>query len=229
MAQILYVHGSGHTHEAFAEQAAAFPGSDAVSLPGHPHGSPLTDVPEMASWLAKYAHFRAAVPAIACGNSLGAAIALEWALTNPSEVAGLILIGSGARLRVGKQIFEMIDQHWPECIDELVDLSVAPGCPDHLRQLIRGWHLMVGQGATRADYAACDAFDEIERVGSIEIPSLIIVGSVDRMTPPKYATFLHERIARSTLKVIEGAGHLPHLEQPDAVNAVIRAWLAELS
>jgi pimeloyl-ACP methyl ester carboxylesterase len=229
MAQILYVHGSGHTHESFADQAAAFPGSDSVSLPGHPHGTALGDVSEMASWLAKYARFRAAIPAIACGNSLGAAIAIEWVLTNPSEVSGLILIGSGARLRVGKQIFEMIDQRWPACIDDLVDLSVAPGCPDGLRHLVRGWHLMVGQGATRADYAACDRFDETQRVAAIEVPTLILVGALDRMTPPKYATFLHERIAHSTLKTIEGAGHLPHLEQPDAVNAAIRAWLAELS
>jgi pimeloyl-ACP methyl ester carboxylesterase len=229
MAQILYVHGSGHTHEAFAQQAAAFPGSDAVSLPGHPHGAPLGDVSEMASWLAEYARFRAAVPAIACGNSLGAAIAIEWALTNESEVAGLILIGSGARLRVGKQIFEMIDLRWPDCIDDLVDLSVAPACADDLRRLVRGWHLMVGQSATRADYAACDRFDEIERVAKIAVPTLIIVGALDRMTPPKYAAFLHERIAQSTLSTIDGAGHLPHLEQPDAVNAVIRAWLAEVS
>jgi pimeloyl-ACP methyl ester carboxylesterase len=229
MAQILYVHGSGHTNEAFAEQATAFPGSDAISLPGHPHGTALGDVSEMASWLAKYARFRAAVPAIACGNSLGSAIAIEWALANPSEVSGLVLIGSGARLRVGKQIFDMIDKRWPECIDELVDLSVAPQCGADLRGLIRGWHLVVGQATTRQDYAACDRFDEIERVGEITVPTLVIVGAHDRMTPPKYAAFLNERIANSVLTTIDGAGHLPHLEQPKAVNAAIRAWLAGLS
>ncbi len=228
MAQILYVHGSGHTNEAFAAQAEAFPGSDAVSLPGHPHGQALSSVPEMTSWLASYARFRAASPEIVCGNSLGAAIAIESALTRRSDVSGLILIGSGARLRVGPQIFEIIDQRWPDCIDDLVDLSVAAECGDDLRRLVRGWHLVVGQDVTRADYAACNAFDEFDRVGEIAVPTLIIVGEKDRMTPLKYAAFLHERIAGSELSVIEGAGHLPHLEQPDRVNAAIRAWLARL-
>lgn len=226
MAQILYVHGSGHTQDAFASQTEEFKGSDAVSLPGHPHGAALSGVPEMAEWLSRYARFRGAVPAIACGNSLGAAVAIEWAVDKPAEVAGIVLIGSGARLRVAKQIFEMIDERWPACIDDLVDLSVSPDCSDEIRDRLRGWHLVVGRDATRADYAACDAFDSMDRVASIAAPALIIVGLLDRMTPPKYAAFLHERIAGSELAIIEGAGHLPHVEQPEAVNAAMRAWLS---
>ena len=166
-------------------------------------------------------------PAVICGNSLGSAVALQTALTYPEKVAGLILIGAGARLRVGAQIFTMIDENWPACIDELVTFSVTDACPEELRLRLRAMHLAVGPRSTRLDYAACNAFDVMPRVSSIALPTLVIVGSDDRMTPPKYAAFLHEALAGSTLTVVEAAGHLPHLERPDAVNDAIRSFVEE--
>ena len=225
MGRLLYLHGSGHTSEAFAGQAAAFPGSESLALPGHPAGEPLGTVAELASWLADEIAGRAGGPAVICGNSLGAAVALQAALTFPARVAGLILIGAGARLRVATQVFEMIDQRWPACIDELVDLSVDETCSQELRLRLRDMHRVVGPRSTRADYAACNAFDAMARVGSLALPTLIIVGSNDRMTPLKYATFLHEAIVGSELAVIDGAGHVPHLERPGIVNDTIRNFL----
>lgn len=225
MARILYLHGSGHTAEVFADQVLAFAGSEALVLPGHPAGVALDTVSELADWLAGDVTARSGEPAVICGNSLGAAVALEMSLSHPAQTAGLILIGGGARLRVGGQIFEMIDNDWPACIDQLVDISVDAGCPAALRQRLADMHDLVGQNTTRTDYAACNAFDVMDRVRGIAMPTLIIVGANDRMTPPKYSKFLHESIAGSKLVVIDGAGHLPHLEQPAAVNAAITGWL----
>jgi pimeloyl-ACP methyl ester carboxylesterase len=227
MAQILYLHGSGHTAESFAGQMAAIPGSESLALPGHPVGDPLTTVAELAAWLAGEIKERASGPAVICGNSLGAAVALQTALTYVGGVAGLILIGGGARLRVGSQIFDMIDQRWPACIEELIGFSVDEQCPQPLRRRLHGMHLAVGQRATRADYAACNEFDAMDRVGAIAMPALILVGANDRMTPPKYATFLHHAIAGSELTVVERAGHLPHLEQTSIVNDAITRWSRE--
>jgi pimeloyl-ACP methyl ester carboxylesterase len=103
----------------------------------------------------------------------------------------------------------------------LVDFSVDAGCPSDLRQRIRDMHLVVGQHSTRADYAACNAFDVMDRIDGIAVPTLIVVGSNDRMTPPKYAKFLNERIKASRLLVVEASGHMPHFERPAAVNAAI--------
>ena len=222
MARILYLHGSGHTGESFAYQALEFAGSEALALPGHPVGEPLGTVAELATWMASVIAARSSGPAVICGNSLGSAIALQTALRFPEQVAGLILIGAGARLRVGNPIFEMIDTNWPACIDELVALSVDDGCSHELRQRVKDMHLVVGPRSTRADYAACNAFDVMDRVRTIAVPTLIIVGSNDRMTPPKYATFLNEAITGSELVVVDRSGHLPHLEKPNIVNDAIR-------
>jgi pimeloyl-ACP methyl ester carboxylesterase len=224
MARFLYLHGSGHTRESFAGQVAVFAQSESLAMPGHPEGEPLTSVSELAAWLDGEITKRAIGPAVICGNSLGAAVALQTALTYSGQVAGLILIGGGARLRVGSQIFEMIDRRWPDCIGELVGLSVDEKCPQALRQRLHDMHLEVGQRSTRMDYLACNAFDVMDRVGTIAIPSLILVGANDRMTPPKYATFLQQAIAGSQLAVIDDAGHLPHLEQTKSVNETIARW-----
>jgi pimeloyl-ACP methyl ester carboxylesterase len=227
MAQILYLHGSGHTRASFSGQTDAFQGSESLALPGHPEGEPLSSVAELAVWLAGEIAQRASGPAVICGNSLGAAVALQTALTYSARVAGLILIGGGARLRVGTQTFEMIEQRWPACIDELVSYSVDEDCPQPLRRRLHEMHLVVGQRTTRVDYAACNAFDVMDRVGTIAIPTLILVGANDRMTPPKYATFLQQAIAGSELAVIDGAGHLPHLERTNIVNDAIDRWNRE--
>lgn len=225
MARLLYLHGSGHTPESFAHQVEAFEGSRSLALPGHPTGTPMGTVRELAGWLDGEIKAQTTGPAVICGNSLGAAVALETALSYPEQVAGLILIGAGARLRVGIQIFELIDNRWPECVAELVDLSVDPSCSLQIRQRIREMHLVVGQHTTRMDYAACNEFDVMDRLNGLAIPALIVVGSQDRMTPPKYAQYLREHVADSRLLVVEGSGHMPHLERPAAVNMAIAEWI----
>ncbi|MDQ6767363.1 MAG: alpha/beta hydrolase [Candidatus Eremiobacteraeota bacterium] len=229
MSQLLYVHGSGYTEESFRAQVAAFPGSDALSLPGHPAGRALGSVAECAAWLARYVEWKRVDRAVVAGNSLGGAIALRWALDHPDQVAGLVLIGTGARLRVSAEIFRMLDEDWPACIDSLVDWALAPGAPDELRQSAKSWHLLVGRDSTRTDYSVCNEFDVIDRLGELQIPVLVVVGEHDEMTPPKYSTFLHERIAGSTLEIISGAGHVVMAEKPVETNAAIATFLSALA
>jgi pimeloyl-ACP methyl ester carboxylesterase len=229
MTQLVFVHGSGHTHDSFAAQTASLPNADAVSLPGHPEGEALRSVGDCAVWLAKYLHWKGVGRAIVGGNSLGGAIAIEWALRYPADVEGLILIGAGGRLKVAPQIFEMIDGQWPQCIDSLVDMSVASSASAELRARVAGWHETVGQATTRQDYANCNEWDAMERLGTIAARTLVIVGAEDRMTPPKYAQFLRDRIAGSAYAEIEGAGHLVHAEAPERVNALILSTFAGIA
>jgi pimeloyl-ACP methyl ester carboxylesterase len=227
MAQLLYLHGSGHTQESFSNQSAAFTGSDALSLPGHPGGQPLGSVDEYAAWLARYVDWKHAGRAVVAGNSLGGAIALRWALDFPQQAAGLVLIGTGARLRVSPQITELIADRWPGCIAQLADLSLAPNAPAEVRERLCAWHEAVGQKTTAADYAACDRFDVMGELAALSVPALVIVGELDRMTPPKYAAYLHEHIAGSQLAVVEGAGHLVMAEKPAEVNALIARFISQ--
>jgi pimeloyl-ACP methyl ester carboxylesterase len=226
MLPMIFVHGSGHTQASFDAQLAAFPSADAVSLPGHPEGKALTSVGDSAVWLSKYLHWKGCGPAIVAGQSLGGAIALEWALRYPADAAGLVLIGAGARLRVAQQIFDMIDNDWPGCIETLIAYSVSASASEPLKAQMKAWHLDVGQDSTRQDYANCNAWDAMERVGQISVPTAIVVGADDRMTPPKYSQFLAEKIGGAVLEIVPNAGHMVHAQSPEAVNALIRKTFA---
>jgi pimeloyl-ACP methyl ester carboxylesterase len=59
---------------------------------------------------------------------------------------------------------------------------------------------------------------------AIEVPTLIVVGEADEITPPDAAREMHEAIAGSTLAVVPRAGHLALLEQPTLVNAALADW-----
>jgi pimeloyl-ACP methyl ester carboxylesterase len=228
MPQLLYVHGSGHTQDSFADQVARFAGSDALSLPGHPAGTALSAVAECAAWLAAYIDWRRVAPVVVAGNSLGGAIALQWALERPDQAAGIVLIGTGARLRVSADIFDLLDSQWPGGIKKLVDWSLGADAPQALHQRVASWHELVGRESTKTDYAACNAFDVTERLGELRIPALILVGAQDAMTPVKYSTFLHDRLEGSTLTIVPNAGHLVHAERPAESNAAIAAFLERL-
>ena len=59
-----------------------------------------------------------------------------------------------------------------------------------------------------------------------KVPTLVLCGEYDQLTPVKRHEFLAELIPNATLKVVTAAGHLPTLERPDVVNRVLREWLA---
>jgi 3-oxoadipate enol-lactonase len=223
--RIVWVHGSGYTGGSFKAQIRAFPDSEALLLPGHPDGEKLTLVEELASWLGRRVADGGGGPAIVAGNSLGGAIALRFALDFPEQAAGLILIGTGARLRVSDALFSLIDDGWPGSIETLVDNALSPNASMELRRDAEAWHRSVGRDATRRDYAACNTFDVRDRLAEIKIPALILVGELDEMTPPKYSQYLAEHLPDSKLVIVPGAGHIVQAEKPAEVNAAIEEFL----
>ncbi len=222
----LWIHGSGYTGGSFTAQTRAFPDSDALLLPGHPDGERLTSVEELASWLGGRVAAQGGGPMVVAGNSLGGAIALRWALDFPEQAAGLILIGTGARLRVSDQLFSLIDDGWPGSIETLVDNALSPSASIDLRRDAQEWHRCVGREATRRDYAACNTFDVRDRLAEIKVPALILVGELDEMTPPKFSQYLAEHLSDSKLVIVSGAGHIVQAEKPAEVNAAIKDFLA---
>ena len=70
--------------------------------------------------------------------------------------------------------------------------------------------------------------DATAELGGIAVPTLVIVGEDDSLSPPEVARDMHERIKGSTLAVLPGAGHLSNLEAPDAFNAALDSFLAGL-
>jgi pimeloyl-ACP methyl ester carboxylesterase len=63
------------------------------------------------------------------------------------------------------------------------------------------------------------------RAHRIDVPILIVWGKADRIIAPAYAQEFARRIAGARVELIDKAGHLPHLEQPDAVVQAVHKFL----
>ena len=72
---------------------------------------------------------------------------------------------------------------------------------------------------------ACDQFDVMERVGTLKVPLLAVVGDKDVMTPPKYSHYMVEKMPDARAVIIPGATHMVYAEFPDETNQAIEQFL----
>jgi pimeloyl-ACP methyl ester carboxylesterase len=80
-----------------------------------------------------------------------------------------------------------------------------------------------------ADFTACDRFEMIGQLPLINLPVLVICGDEDRLTPPKYSSYLQQKLPRAELSVIEGAGHMVMVEKPGETNKAIGRFIQKIA
>jgi pimeloyl-ACP methyl ester carboxylesterase len=165
--------------------------------------------------------------AVVVGHSMGGAIALQAAIDFPEHVLGLCLLGSGARLRVAPEILQSTAQEttFAAAVKLITELSFAPQTPTRLKELASARLLEIRPSILHGDLLACDAFDPGGHISAIRLPTLVMCGAEDRMTPPRYSASLSERIAGARLELLPRAGHMLMLERPDDVAEILGHFL----
>jgi pimeloyl-ACP methyl ester carboxylesterase len=209
------------------------------SLPGF-DGRPLTAEPTMAAYardlLDTLDRLRVG-RALFCGLSLGGYVLFELLRQAPARAAGLILadtrtsVDTPERLAGRERSIALARTAGPAAIaTDMLPALLGPTThaqrPDvvaQVRALIESQPaatIVAGQQAmmTRVDSAAV--------LPTITVPTVIIVGDEDVITPPSDAQFMHERIQGSTLVTIRGVGHMSNLEAPEAFNVAMNGFLA---
>jgi pimeloyl-ACP methyl ester carboxylesterase len=231
---LVLVHGAGGTHLAWPEALRALPGRRvlAVDLPGHgqaPRPGERT-VDGYATAILAMLDALAIPRAVVAGHSMGGAIALALALRAPERVAGLLLVGTGARLRVAPAMLETCADpaRAQEAAEAMASFSFGPGATDADRAALAREIVAQPPGVLHDDLSACDAFDVTGSLASIRAPAFVVVGLEDRLTPPKYGAFLRERLPGRGMLEVPGAGHMVALEAPAAVTAAAAAFLEEI-
>ncbi|HEV7178415.1 MAG TPA: alpha/beta fold hydrolase [Candidatus Baltobacteraceae bacterium] len=222
---LVFIHGSGCTGDVFASQVTAFPGSRALDLPGHTTPGEPSSVAEFAD--AVDLECAALHDVVLVGNSLGGAIALELALRKRPWLRAVVLIGSGAKLRVSPAILEGLAGDFPAAARRIAQYFFAEPLQERVDAAVAEM-LRVGQAQTLRDFQACNAFDVTERLAGITVPLLAITGEKDVMTPPKFAAFLADRVPGATARILPGAGHLAMVERPDDTNEALRAFVTHI-
>ncbi len=225
--KLVFIHGAGCSSLSFYYQLRHFRSAKAIDLPGHPDGKPCDTVDGYLEWVRGFIRARRYKNVILCGHSMGGAIAMSYALKYPEELRGLILLGTGARLRVHPHYLERcrepgegnapwLDGH----LDYYKDVS------DEVHPVLKQRAAEVGPGVELNDLMACNSFDVMECVNEIKLPTRVICGSDDVMTPVKYSDFLADSIQGAVRSVIPGGSHFAHMEKYQQVNEEIEDFLA---
>jgi pimeloyl-ACP methyl ester carboxylesterase len=224
---ILFIHGAGANPTIWHLQTVHFKDSLAVELPGHPNGSGLTTVEGYAQVVERQIDQNEVPEPIIVGHSMGGAIAIELALKR-SDLRALVLVGTGARLRVRPEFLAKMQENYEEAVKLLASWSVSTSAdPIHVDRIARDL-MNVRPEVALGDFLACDKWDRMDRVAELTCRTLVICGEDDRMTPKKYSEYLHDRIKNSELTVIPGAGHSLMLEKPREFNRALEAFFASL-
>ena len=232
--KVLFIHGSGLHSEIWRGQKQCLQASMEVvliDLPGH--GKSPGDGCDSAGQYgdAVYKAMRGLNPDryYVAGHSLGGAIAMSLALFHPDAVKGLILIGTGAKLRVLPSILDGILKEKERTIADINSLSFSQGTSATTKEEAFKMMMSCRAEAIYKDFSACDRFDIRNSVDSIRMPTLILCGEDDVLTPVRYSRFLKEKIAGSELALVKDAGHMAMLEKPDEVNKAIEIFLKDQS
>jgi pimeloyl-ACP methyl ester carboxylesterase len=227
---LLFVHGAGGTHRHWGQQLAGLRGANryALDLPGHGRstGPGRTSIKGYAEVILQFMEALGLSPVTLVGHSMGGAIAQYLALNHPAHVEGLVLVGSGARLRVLPSLLEGLLQDFPATVEAMLGWAYSSQTPIGVVRLGQEEWLENDPQVVHDDFAACDAFDVMGRLEEIRCPTLVLCGEDDKLTPAKYAHYLRDNIPGATLVVIPQAGHMVMVEQPEAVNQAIKEFLA---
>ncbi|MBF0551041.1 MAG: alpha/beta hydrolase [Deltaproteobacteria bacterium] len=227
---IIFVHGAGGGLAGW--QAYLNPLDDrlntlAVDLPGHGQspGPGRQTIGDYVQWLDELIQALDLPEVCLAGHSMGGAIAMRYAQTFPQKVTGLVLVGTGARLRVTSRILGGIRAEFEKTVDFILRSCFAAEPAPAIRRETKRLMLQAGPEVIWGDFYACDQFDMTSDLISIQVPCLILCGQKDVLTPPKYSEYLHQHIIGSRLAVIPQAGHLLMVEGYSTVLSHLKSFL----
>ncbi len=230
---LVLIHGAGGSHLHWPRQLRRLSTTDvyALDLPGHgkSEGVGRQSIPAYSEQLLEWMKDVWVQRPVLVGHSMGGAIALQTALDSPSSLSGLVLVGSGARLRVAETFLQssMSEETMDQAVQVLIEWSYSAGASRSMREQSARDMRKTRATVLHNDFVACNGFDVMTRLGELLLPVLIVCGSEDRLTPEKYSRYLATHLPDARLVLLPGAGHMVMLEQPQATAEAVRVFLQE--
>lgn len=228
---VILIHGGGGSHLSWPPQVRRLSGQRVftLDLPGHGKSEGLgrQDIAEYGTAVIEFMKAVRLSAAVMVGFSMGSAIALFLALQHRRRVLGLGLVGGGAKMRVASSTLEMAASPatFPAAVRIIIDNSYSSAVDPRLKELAIEQMMETRQAVLYGDFLACDAFDVMDSVKKIHLPTLLVCGSEDRMTPPNRSEYLRDQIEGADLHIVEGAGHMVMIERPDEVAGPLTRFL----
>lgn len=177
--------------------------------------------------------------AVVCGLSMGGYVCFELLRRHAGRIRGLILVDTRAEAdsdeaRENRLLMAQTARDsgtGPIATAMIPDLLAGstrqanPEIVDRVRSMILAVPARTVVGALAGMAARHDSTGDL---ATIEVPTLVVVGDQDAITPPEGARRMAEAIPGATLEVLADAGHLSNLENPEAFNRAMHAFLDDI-
>jgi pimeloyl-ACP methyl ester carboxylesterase len=234
---VVFLHGAGMDHSVWALLARAFShhgfGVLAPDFPGHGRsaGPALNSIAALADCTATLIDAAGIKVARVIGHSMGSLVALEMAARHPAKLSALGLIATAAPMRVSDDLLGAAKANDHAAIDMISiwgygQRAVLGGCEMPGTWMLGGALRLLERapsGALFADLSACHAYkDALVAATKVAVPSAVILGGRDMMTPLKSGKPVAAAIQNCRLTVLETAGHMLMSERPNEVLRALR-------
>jgi pimeloyl-ACP methyl ester carboxylesterase len=188
----------------------------------------FTSVGYLARHINRFVKYKKYENYILIGNSLGGHVALVQTVKNPENIAGLVLTGSSGLYEdatMGGTYPKRGDKNFIKEKVEFTFYDPASATPELVEEVFEIVNnrlkalkiLTLAKSAIRHNMS--------KEIGKIRIPTCIVWGMNDKITPPNVAEEFHKLIPGSDLFWIDKCGHAPMMERPDEFNKVVDEWL----
>lgn len=240
---IIFIHGAGmdHTIWVLFNRFFARAGFNTLApdLPGHgkSEGAALSSVKQCSDWLSKFIESAQIEQPALVGHSLGSLIALDAASKLAGKVSKLILMGSSCPMPVGEPLLSAAKANKHAAIDMIMLYghsyrSQLGGNPVAGINIVNsGMRLLerAGENILYTDLNACNEYaNGLHAAAKIQIPSTLILGEEDKMTPPAATRALIGELPDSRVEILKACGHMMLAEQPEQVHQVLVSALNEV-
>ncbi len=167
------------------------------------------------------------------GLSVGGMIAQGFAVRHPARLRAIVLCDTAVRIGTRETWTARIAAVEQDGLDAIAEAVLERWFSKRFRverqDALAGWRNMLTRTPARGYVATCEAIRDTDLgpdAGAIGAPCLCVVGDEDGSTPPDLVRETAAMIPGATFEIIENAGHLPCIDQPDALAALIRRHLA---
>ena len=237
---VVFIHGAAFDHSVWQWQSRYLANHGftvlAVDLPGHGRspGTARSTIEAMADWVNAFIESATLRTAAVVGHSMGSLVALDTALRYPARVSRLALLGISVPMGVSNPFLAAARDDSPAALDmEAVwglsrnaPLSASPIPGAALLGASRALNGRAHAGVLHAGLRACQSYaPDIAAVRALAMPTLIVAGRRDVMTPLKMGEALSKEIRGARFVTLD-AGHSMMSEAPRQVLDALKGFLA---
>ena len=231
---LVFLHGVGSDKSVWRPQLDHFSGERraiAFDYPGYGDSDPAADGTTRETYAEAIlsAMSELQVPrAHVCGLSLGGVVAIAMHARAADRCASLILADTFAVHPEGRAIYDRsiaASGDLRAMAEARVDVLLAQPADPAVRGEVIETMARIEPAAYRIGAEAVWLADQRERAHDIRIPTLVVCGDHDHVTPPALSRDLTHLIPGARYEPVEGAGHIANLEKPEAFNTLVGAFI----